>query len=112
MLGATKESWITHSSNVMFAQRSIAYKLDEYKIAIVITTNDNSHQNNINKAGVAPRKNVERVRLYKFLVKLIGDECTTRKYQTKVCNDIIKNLEIKLNKNEYSTKNTNVGPLE
>ena len=66
----------------------------------------------MNKPGVAPRKHVERVRLYEFLVKLIGDECTSRKYHTRVCNDIIKNLETILNKNDYTTNNTNIDELE
>ena len=104
MLGATKKSWAMHSPNVIFAQCSIAYKLEEYKTAIVINNNDNSHEININKSGVAQRKNLEHVRLYEFLVKLIGENCTSRKYQVKVRNDIIKILETKLNKNEYTKK--------
>ena len=53
---------------------------------------------------------MERVRLYKFLVKLIVDKCNTRKYQTKVCHDITQNLEIKLKTSDYCMKKMDFDP--
>ena len=63
ILGATKESWVTYIPNVIFAQCSITYRLEEYKNVIIINNNDNSHEININRSGVAQRKNLEHVRL-------------------------------------------------
>ena len=101
-LGSTEKSWVEHSLNIIYARRCLNFCYETYRNARInfdIGANDEIERLELNhKKQKEPRKNVERIRLYEFLLSMFGEEKEGRQYSCLDARNIIKNLKTKLNR--------------
>ena len=96
-LGSTEESWVEHSSNMVYSRRCLNYCYETYRNARInfdIDANDDIERLELNhKKQKEPRKNLERIRVYELLLTMFGEEKERIHYSRLDAQNFIKKLE-------------------
>ena len=83
-LGDDRESWVVHSPNVMVARKCLLFEKMEYRRGHVdfehlVKTGVSTQRQYKDSAYVAPRRIIEKQRVYEFLTLYFGKETSGRK---------------------------------
>ena len=101
LLGNTEDSWVHHSSNVVYARKAIQYIQQTYRYGRIDFENviDELSMSNLKpKKQVNPSKITERIRVYEFMTKMFGEEKNDRKLINADTVKLIESLDTKLTK--------------
>ena len=102
-MGSNEESWLFHSPNVMCAHQAINFEREEHVFHNVDYDKEDNcnfkdvHINTWQKQTTEPTKNLERFRLYEFVVRVFNQKNMKEIIDIKFIEGEIKNLTTKIN---------------